>query len=92
MAQAQVARDQAMARAIEAHADRGAVLLAGNGHVRTDWGVPRWLAPAVRARSEVIGVVEVGDAVTAYDRRVVTPAQERPDPCAGLRRGGASAP
>jgi len=86
MARAQLARDQAMARAVEAWAQRGpVVLLAGNGHVRTDWGAPRWLAPAVRARSEAIGFVEVGDPVTAFDRRVVTPAQARPDPCAGMR-------
>ena len=39
---AQVARDQFMARALDALAPRGAVLLAGNGHVRSDVGVPRW--------------------------------------------------
>ena len=84
MALAQVARDEAMARAVEAHAARGALLLAGNGHVRTDLGVPRWLDPATRARSEAIGVLEVGDDTAAYDRRVFTPRQARPDPCAGM--------
>ncbi len=84
MALAQVARDQAMARALQAHADRGAVLLAGNGHVRTDIGVPRWLDGTTRARSEAIGVLEEGDATTAFDRVVVTPAQPRSDPCAGI--------
>jgi uncharacterized iron-regulated protein len=84
MALAQVARDQQMARALAAHAERGAVLLAGNGHVRTDLGVPRWLSPAVRARSVAIGIVEAGDATMAYDRRVVTPPHPRPDPCAAL--------
>jgi uncharacterized iron-regulated protein len=83
MALAQVARDQAMARALQAHASRGAVLLAGNGHVRTDIGAPRWLDAATRARSEAVGVVEAGDPTAAFDRRVVTPAQPRPDPCAG---------
>lgn len=82
MALAQVARDQAMARALQAHASRGAVLLAGNGHVRTDIGAPRWLDAATRARSEAVGMVEVGDPTAAFDRRVVTPAQPRPDPCA----------
>ena len=85
MALAQVARDQSMARAIEANAARGAVLLAGNGHVRTDLGAPRWLSPAVRARSEAIGVLEAGDPTQAFDRRVFTPAQTRSDPCAALR-------
>ena len=85
MALAQVARDQAMARAVEAHADRGAVLLAGNGHVRTDLGVPRWLDPATRLRSEAIGLLEAGDPTAAYDRRVFTPAQARTDPCRGMQ-------
>jgi uncharacterized iron-regulated protein len=82
MALAQMARDQSMARALEAHSMRGAVLLAGNGHVRTDVGVPRWLSAATRARTLSIGVVERGDATAAYDRRMVTPPQARPDPCA----------
>jgi uncharacterized iron-regulated protein len=73
-----------MARAVAAHADRGAVLLAGNGHVRTDIGVPRWLDAATRARSEAIGVLEEGDPTAAFDRRVFTPPQSRQDPCAGM--------
>ena len=87
LAAAQVARDQFMARAVEAHAARGAVLLAGNGHVRTDLGVPRWLASATRARSVSIGVLEAGrgpDAGLPYDSVVMTPAEQRPDPCDGL--------
>ncbi len=86
MALAQVARDQAMARALVTHAERGAVLLAGNGHVRTDIGAPRWLPPAVRARTEAIGVLETGDETTAYDRRVFTAPQPRPDPCEAMRK------
>ncbi len=87
MALAQVARDQAMAAAVERHADRGALLLAGNGHVRTDAGVPLWLTPATRARSEAIGLLERGASGRGqYDRVLLTAAQERPDPCAGLRR------
>lgn len=85
MALAQVARDQSMARALRAHQTRGAVLLAGNVHVRTDIGVPHWLTPDVRARSVAIGVVEQGDATTTFDRRVVTPPHPRSDPCADLR-------
>ena len=90
---AQVARDQFMARAVEAHAARGAVLLAGNGHVRTDLGVPRWLAPATRARSVSVGMLEASrtPGASPYDTVVVTPAPPRPDPCEGLtmpRAGG----
>ena len=86
MALAQVARDQFMARRLQDNAARGVVLLAGNGHVRADIGVPHWLSPNVRARSEAIGVLEEGDTLTAYDRRVFTPAQLRPDPCEKMRR------
>jgi uncharacterized iron-regulated protein len=89
MALAQVARDQFMARVVQAHAERGVLLLAGNGHVRTDVGVPRWLTPAVRARSEAIGLLETGSGedAAAYDRAVFTPAHQRPDPCEAMRRG-----
>ena len=90
MALAQVARDQQMARVVTAHAARGVVLLAGNGHVRNDVGVPRWLDVATRARSESIGVLEIGDDTTAFDRRVFTPPHPRPDPCEAMRRPGAS--
>jgi len=86
MALAQVARDQFMARQLVARAGRGAVLLAGNGHVRRDVGVPRWLPPALRAQARVVGHVEPGDpSATAYDEVVVAPAQPRGDPCAGMR-------
>ncbi|MBX3636277.1 MAG: ChaN family lipoprotein [Rubrivivax sp.] len=85
MALAQVARDQQMARALMQHAARGAVLLAGNGHVRTDVGAARWLDAATRARSEAIGFLEEGDATTAFDRIVFTPPHPRPDPCAAMR-------
>jgi len=83
---AQVARDQFMARSIEANAARGAVLLAGNGHVRSDVGVPRWLTPATRARSVSIGLLEAGDPdQTSFGVTVTTQAQSRPDPCEGMR-------
>jgi len=83
MALAQVARDQFMARLVEAHAERGVLLLAGNGHVRTDTGVPRWLRAGIRTRTEAIGMLEAGDEPgAAFDRVVVTAAQQRADPCA----------
>ena len=87
MALAQVARDQALAAAVEAQAARGVLLLAGNGHVRIDAGVPRWLSPATRARSEAIGLLEVDTPDAGqFDRVVRTAAQVRPDPCAAMRR------
>ena len=91
LALAQVARDQFMARLVVQHAGRGVVLLAGNGHVRADIGVPRWLPADLRARTRVVGALESGgategsEAAGTYDTVLRTPAQPRPDPCAGLR-------
>ena len=91
MASAQIARDQFMARAITANASRGVLLLAGNGHVRSDIGVPRWLAPALRERAQSIGLLEEGDDTdrAAYTRVVLTPAPTREDPCAAMLKGSA---
>ena len=50
MAKAQIARDVVMAETLRAHAANGVVLIAGNGHVRTDIGVPFWLRRAGVAR------------------------------------------
>ena len=93
MALAQVARDQFMARLVALHAGRGVVLLAGNGHVRADIGVPRWLSPGLRARTRAVGALEAGGAAddnhaedaSTYDSVLRTAAQPRPDPCAGLQ-------
>ncbi|MEP6876332.1 MAG: ChaN family lipoprotein [Burkholderiales bacterium] len=86
MTGAQVARDQFMARAIEANAARGVVLLAGNGHVRRDVGVPRWLNGETRKRSVSIGLLEPDDPnAAAFDIALTTPVQVRADPCAGMR-------
>ena len=91
MASAQIARDQFMARLLEQHRERGAVLLAGNGHVRRDIGVPRWLTPATRTRTLAIGLLEAGAGDhAAFDHALNTPAQPREDPCAAMR-GKASA-
>ena len=86
MVSAQVARDQFMARLLEANAAQGAWLLAGNGHVRTDIGVPRWLSAATRARSVAIGLLEPGDdSAAAFDTAITTTAQPRPDPCESMK-------
>lgn len=85
MSLAQSARDQFMARMVERHADRGVLLLAGNGHVRSDVGVPRWLSAGTRERTVAIGLIEDGDdAAGAFDRTVGTPRQSRDDPCAAI--------
>jgi uncharacterized iron-regulated protein len=86
LALAQIARDQLMARLLTAHSG-GAVLLAGNGHVRTDIGAPAWLPAAWRAQSVAIGVLEEGDdSSAAFDHIVFTQRQARPDPCEALRK------
>jgi uncharacterized iron-regulated protein len=101
MVPVQVARDQFMARLIEANAVRGVVLLAGNGHVRKDLGVPRWLTATTRAKTKSHGYLEVGDdtgaaksgaANTAYDVVNFTAAQKRDDPCEAMRGKGPKPP
>jgi uncharacterized iron-regulated protein len=89
MARAQFARDAVMARLLGGQVGRGAVLLAGNGHVRRDLGVTRWLAPAAAARCWVVGYLEspVAPAEAArYDAVVPVPTASRPDPCEAFRQ------
>jgi uncharacterized iron-regulated protein len=89
MAQAQFARDALMAEVLRQSARAGGVvLLAGNGHVRHDIGVPRWLG-AARDRTFAVGYLEDTDdstPVTAFDAVVRTAAAERADPCAEFER------
>lgn len=88
MRAAQRARDAAMVLALVEAGGRPAVLLAGNGHVRKDHGVPQLLA-ALRPGTRVLSVafLEPGAAVdpVAGDYLWFTPAVERGDPCAALR-------
>lgn len=87
MARAQFARDAFMAKVLRENTTRGIVLLAGNGHVRGDLGVPQWLSTAERARLFAVGYLEIGDTRTldgAFDVIVRTAAAPRADPCAGL--------
>jgi uncharacterized iron-regulated protein len=82
IARAQIARDRALAQSIAPHAERGVVLLTGNGHARKDIGVPRWLAvPNIS-----IALVEDEEDAGAYDYYIVTERAARPDPCEELRR------
>lgn len=66
MIAAQRARDAVMANALVAHANRGAVLIAGRGHVRRDLGVPLYLSPLIPKQiigenTLVIAFVEVDE-------------------------------
>jgi len=88
MARAQLARDAVMAEALRRSGrDRGVVLLAGNGHVRRDIGVPHWLG-SVSDRVFAVGYLEIDDETTpaaAFDAVVRTEVAERADPCAEFR-------
>ena len=90
MARAQFARDAFMAHVLGEHAARGAVLLAGNGHARRDFGVPRWLA-IDPARVVSIGFLETDTAMPAgaFDAVVRAPPAARDDPCERFRRAPA---
>ena len=84
MARGQFARDAVMASILGKHASHGVVLIAGNGHVRHDIGVPRWLSPAQRERTLTVGYLGPGAAPaleTSFDAVVRTAAAARPDPC-----------
>jgi uncharacterized iron-regulated protein len=90
---AQRARDAALARTLLESRDGPVVLLAGNGHVRRDFGVPVLLAgQAPGARVVSIGFMEIapgerpepGHMGDAYDFLWFTAPAEREDPCAGF--------
>ncbi|MGN5480433.1 ChaN family lipoprotein [Cupriavidus basilensis] len=81
MLNAQAARDAVMAATLRPYAARGAVLIAGNGHVRNDIGVPRWLGTG-EGKALSVGYLERGQGNPAGFDRVVTVAPvERGDPC-----------
>jgi len=88
MARAQIARDLMLAEAIRPHFARGVVLLTGNGHARTDIGMPFFLSEAERALAIAIGLLERDkagdDRARRFDVAFVTPAQPREDPCATI--------
>jgi len=96
MVKAQVARDVQMAWVMaQASSRTGAVvLLAGNGHVRKDIGVPVWLVQTPNVTIEAVAYVErdpnssvdLDDVVHHVDRVVFVPVHARPDPCESLRK------
>lgn len=95
MGYVQRARDAVMAAALlEGDVGDGAVLIAGNGHVRADRGVPRYLEPEDSVLS--IGILEampgednwrdyLGDPVE-FDIVIFTAKVETPDRCEELRK------
>jgi len=93
-ARAQMARDLVMAQSIRPYVERGVVLLAGNGHVRRDVGVPFWFTAGERKRAVSIGLLEretgadpsSAGSVTPFDVIVITERAERSDPCIDLAK------
>ena len=90
---AQQARDAAMAATLRTSGGSGpALLVAGNGHVRRDYGVPRLLiASPAAAQVLTVGFVEDEAELEAatrdklYDYVWLTDSPTRADPCAELR-------
>ena len=96
MAAAQRSRDARLAGALAEARQRSGlpvVLLAGNGHVRRDLGVPRYLAARLPGeRVFVIGMVESREwPAAAFDHVELTAPAARDDPCRALRSGAAGA-
>ena len=94
-------RDARMADAmLEAGTYKGSILIAGNGHVREDRGVPRYMTGRGIAEGEITSVMHVevsgertnlddyvaGEARPAADYIVFTPRQPRADSCEEMRR------
>lgn len=90
MTRIQLARDRAMAQTAMAAVQPGrtVLLVAGNGHVRKDLGVPRHL-PAGQGHRVVVALSEdAAEALVAAqaDRIWFTPARKPQDHCADLRQ------
>lgn len=85
-------RDARLAQAtLEALDETGGpvVVITGNGHARTDWGVP-WYLNRVRPALVVhaIGQAEEGVISGTFDMVVNAPSVDRPDPCAAFENRG----
>ena len=101
MARAQIARDAVMAKVMldargTSAKPRPVLLLAGNGHVRRDVGVPQWLG---HHPSLAVGFLEIDPKAPSTQHGAGTPARlaqepydrvesivptDRPDPCIGM--------
>ena len=87
MTRIQVAKDMAMAQTIEEVALPGkvVVLLAGNGHVNRQLGVPQHLPATLHAKAINLRAGTATDNDGAFDSTWPTPALPEKDYCAGLR-------
>ncbi|MBK1636223.1 ChaN family lipoprotein [Rhodovulum adriaticum] len=92
MVEAQRLRDAAFARAtLTALRETGGpvVVITGNGHARTDWGLPH----ALRLAAPDVSLLSVGQLESApegtppHDLWLVTDPADRPDPCAAFADG-----
>ena len=99
----QILRDAMFAKAMKDGADKAgrAILITGNGHARSDRGVPWHLGRAGIGKKDIfaLGIVEVaGDMIRAedyaarygaerlpFDAVWFTPRTARPDPCAPFK-------
>jgi uncharacterized iron-regulated protein len=98
MVEAQRARDAVMAHALATYGANGAVLIAGNGHVRRDLGVPYYLERlAPGASVSTVALIETypdrmhaedyaDGAIPQFDYVWFTSAAEREDPCLQFRK------
>jgi uncharacterized iron-regulated protein len=86
MVNAQVAKDIVMAQFVVKYQAQGAVLLAGNGHVRKDIGIPVWLSHIAQENSVSIGLLESASTANLFDVTIVTTAPDRDDPCPEFRK------
>jgi uncharacterized iron-regulated protein len=87
MVRAQAARDVMFAKLMVQYAAGGAVLIAGNGHVRRDLGVYQWLPADVASRVKIAGYVEPAGANTVlFDIMRVVNEHKRADPCAQFKK------
>lgn len=89
MIAAQRLRDAVLAHSVTlAHAQTGGpvVVITGNGHARTDHGVPMKLARGAPSLSVLaVGQLESdSDAAPPYDLWLISPEVERGDPCAAF--------
>lgn len=90
MARAQLGRDALMAGivrdALAMRPGQGVALIAGNGHVRRDLGVPQWLTMLPPQQLWVVGFTETEPDSKLYDEVVLAAAQQREDPCGQLQQ------
>ncbi len=100
MVAAQRARDATLAAALLNAGSAGAVLIAGNGHVRRDFAVPVYLQAAAPGKTVcAVGILEVAEelsepqsylksritGVPQFDFAWFTPRRDRLDPCISFK-------